>query len=144
MYNFGRKHNYAESQINQKLLKGLLKKSSEETAEQATLAELLWDISYLNRNICLFNYQILLQAYSQAESTVQYSLSQVSNTRGGCNKRVGWKFSSNLINGQALITVGRVEIFFICVGEKTGKLEIFFKINKSNCTHFFQAQACFH
>ena len=65
---------------------------------------------------------------NKQEKSKEYSW--VSNTRGGSNKRVGWNFSSNLISGEALITAGRVEIFFICVGEKTGRLEIFLKINK--------------
>ena len=46
--------------------------------------------------------------------------SQISNTRGGSNKRVDWNFSSNLISGQALITAGRVEKFSFVQVKKQG------------------------
>ena len=42
---------------------------------------------------------------------LEFKYSLVSNTRGGSNKRGGWKISSNLISGEALITAGRVEFF---------------------------------
>jgi hypothetical protein len=49
---------------------------------------------------------------------------------GGSNKRVDWNFCPNLISGEALITAGRMDKNFICLGKKRKRIEIFLNINK--------------
>ena len=57
--------------------------------------------------------------------------SQVSNTRGGSNKRVyRLEFFIKFNKRGGSNNSGQGGNFFICVGEKTGRLEIFLKINK--------------
>ena len=53
---------------------------------------------------------------------------QVSNSRGGSDKKVDWDFCPNLISGQ-VVQWGGWKKKFICVGEKTKRMEMFLNIN---------------